>query len=284
MGHKLSIITINYNDKAGLKKTFDSVFNQTCLDFEYIVIDGASTDGSKEFIEENASMISYWISEPDKGIFNAMNKGIQASKGDFLLFLNSGDCLYANETIATVLNKLEVQNSIYYGNMVTSVDNVPKAICTPPETLNFSFFLIFSLPHQASFIKRELFYDFFMYNETYKIISDWEFFIYAICKQNVPYKYLDITISNFDETGVSSNTNNQERLNQEKLNVLKQHFPTLIEDSELLKEIKTKRFQQFIKFKEHKFSWKLMKFFMNVLDLFHKKSKSEFSNYYKQLK
>ena len=85
----ISVITINFNDRVGLERTFESVFNQTFQDFEYIVIDGGSNDGSKELIEQNTEKISYWISEPDKGIYNAMNKGISAAKGDYLLFLNS---------------------------------------------------------------------------------------------------------------------------------------------------------------------------------------------------
>ena len=86
---KLSIITINYNNCDGLRKTIESVIAQTTRDFEYIVIDGGSTDGSVDVIKEYADYIDYWVSEPDKGIYNAMNKGTRAAHGDFLLFLNS---------------------------------------------------------------------------------------------------------------------------------------------------------------------------------------------------
>ena len=88
---KLSIITINYNNREGLKKTINSVINQTFRDFEYILIDGGSEDGSKEIILQHEAQFSYWRSEKDHGIYNAMNKGILAAKGDYLLFLNSGD-------------------------------------------------------------------------------------------------------------------------------------------------------------------------------------------------
>ena len=93
---KLSIITINYNDAKGLRKTFDSIKNQTCHEFEYIVVDGGSSDGSQSVIEEYEQYISKWVSEPDNGIYNAMNKGAKMSTGDYMLFLNSGDNLFSD--------------------------------------------------------------------------------------------------------------------------------------------------------------------------------------------
>ena len=99
----ISIITINFNDKIGLQRTFDSVFAQDFNDFEYIVIDGGSNDGSKELIEENTDKISYWISEPDKGIYNAMNKGIKVANGEYLLFLNSGDKFYNKKSLILIM-------------------------------------------------------------------------------------------------------------------------------------------------------------------------------------
>ena len=106
---KLSIITINYNDATGLKKTLDSVAKQTSCNFEHIIIDGASTDGSVEIIREYESTLASslsplasnlkWLSELDKGIYNAMNKGIKMATGDYLLFLNSGDCLVDDEVV-----------------------------------------------------------------------------------------------------------------------------------------------------------------------------------------
>lgn len=99
---KLSIITINLNNLEGLKKTFESVFNQTFTDYEWIVIDGGSTDGSREFIEAHQDSFSYWSSEPDRGIYNAMNKGILQANGEYLSFLNSGDYYADSETLANV--------------------------------------------------------------------------------------------------------------------------------------------------------------------------------------
>ena len=102
---KLSIITINYNNKNGLQKTIDSVISQTFKDFEWIIIDGGSTDGSKELIEKYSQHITYWVSEPDKGIYNAMNKGIKVAKGEYLFFLNSGDYLVQPNTINQIFTQ-----------------------------------------------------------------------------------------------------------------------------------------------------------------------------------
>ena len=99
---KFSIITINYNNCEGLRRTIESVVNQTCHDFEYIIIDGGSTDGSVDVIKQYADQIDYWVSEPDKGIYNAMNKGVAVAKGEYCLFLNSGDSLHNNSALAKV--------------------------------------------------------------------------------------------------------------------------------------------------------------------------------------
>src|SRR4051812_22804100 len=100
---RLSIITINYNNVSGLRKTVESVVNQTSQDFEYIVIDGGSTDGSVDVLKQYAKKIKYWISEPDKGIYNAQNKGILKATGEYCHFINSGDYLVKNDVIEKML-------------------------------------------------------------------------------------------------------------------------------------------------------------------------------------
>ena len=99
---KYSIITINLNNSAGLRKTIESVVNQTFQDFEYIIIDGGSTDGSVDIIKEYSSRIDYWVSEPDRGIYNAMNKGIVQAHGDYINFMNSGDCFSKNTILEEI--------------------------------------------------------------------------------------------------------------------------------------------------------------------------------------
>lgn len=270
---KISIITINYNDLVGLEKTFNSVVSQSNTDFEYIVIDGGSTDGSKEFLEQNSDQLAYWISEKDYGVYNAMNKGIKAAKGDYVLFLNSRDFLIDSTIIDKVLKDLNGNIAIYYGNLIYSLNGVNTQLWSPPSTLSFTYFLSDSLPHPASFIKRELFDAHFYYSEHFKIVSDWEFFIYCICKMNVSYKHLDYVISNFDNSGMSSVKENQIKIDTEKQQVFEKHFPLLLEDIKVLKDGNSQRFKQYQTIKNNKFRFTLLKGFMSLLLLFHPKIK-----------
>ena len=270
---KISIITINFNDQDGLKKTFDSVVSQSNKNFEYIVIDGGSTDGSKEFLEQNSDKLSYWISEKDSGVYNAMNKGIKVAKGDYILFLNSRDFLIDNTIIDKVVNAIDETVGIYYGNLIYSLNGLKTQLWTPPDRLSFTYFLSDSLPHPSSFIKRELFDIHFLYSENFKIVSDWEFFVYCICKMNVSYKHLDFTISDFDNSGMSSVKENETKINLEKQQVFSKHFPLFIEDIKVLKDGNSKRFKQYQAIKNSKFKNTLLKGFMSLLLLFQSKIK-----------
>ena len=109
----ISIITVNFNDKIGLERTLESVFSQNFRNFEYLVIDGGSNDGSKELLEKNSEKINYWVSEPDKGIYNAMNKGISVAKGEYLIFLNSGDH-FKNENSLEIAQKYLDKDITYF--------------------------------------------------------------------------------------------------------------------------------------------------------------------------
>ena len=100
---KFSIITINYNNKDGLEMTINSVLGQSFQGFEYIIIDGGSTDGSIDIIKKYESRIDYWVSEPDNGVYNAMNKGIRKATGDYINFMNSGDAYHSSSALGTVV-------------------------------------------------------------------------------------------------------------------------------------------------------------------------------------
>lgn len=229
---KLSIITINRNNAAGLRKTIESVVSQTYTDFEYIIIDGASTDDSVNIIKEYAEATLlcgeglgerlYWVSEPDKGIYNAMNKGIKVAKGEYCLFLNSGDCLVDDFIIKKVFD-LKLQSDIICG-YVSGFENKKKIDFYPPESYTFRHFYGFNIPHQAEFIKRILLVDFSGYNEDLKILSDYEFNIKALLK-NVIFKNIDMQIAIVDLNGISSNGNNIQLLNDEGKYVFEKNIP-----------------------------------------------------------
>jgi glycosyltransferase involved in cell wall biosynthesis len=199
---KLSIITINLNNAGGLQKTIESVIFQTFTDFEYIVIDGNSSDKSIDVIKQYADKIDYWISEPDSGIYNAMNKGIRQAKGEYCLFLNSGDALVDNSVLEKVF-KIPFTEDIVYGNVNLLGKNV-KIEKKYPNEWTLKLFFDETLPHSASFIKRNLFFEITFYNENYKIISDWEFFVLTIIVHQKSYKHLPIFVTNFELIGLSS--------------------------------------------------------------------------------
>lgn len=265
--YKLSIITINYNDSIGLEKTFRSVFNQNYRDFEYIVVDGNSTDNSKQIIEQYSNQIHTWISEPDSGVYNAMNKGIEIANGTYLLFLNSGDQLANKEVLENVIPLLD-ETEIIYGNLIYSKKGIPDNVFVPPSKISLTYFINFFLPHPSTFIKKSVFSKVGFYTEKFKIISDWEFFLKAIIVNKASYKHIDYIITDFDNSGISSNSENEKLISQEKKNAYEILFPSLQEEIDLLKIASSRRFSQIQQIQKHPFLWKLLKGFLNVLNVF----------------
>jgi len=192
-----------------------------------LIIDGGSTDGSKEFISKKYSTLNYWQSKKDKGIYDAMNIGIQKSKGEYLFFLNSGDVLFNSEVLSSIEPLLNVD--LIYGD-IEEVSKDKKSIWKQPPLLSFRHFLINSLPHQATFIRRALFLQYGLYNEKLKICSDWAFFIDVICKYNASYKYVPFTISSFNTEGISSLVENLLLINEEKNTHLQENFAVFLDD------------------------------------------------------
>lgn len=206
----ISIVTINLNNKNGLRKTIESVVNQTYFDkIEYIIIDGGSTDGSVDVIKEYADKISYWVSEPDSGIFNAMNKGVDASNGEYSLYLNSGDYFNSYDIIEKVYDELDKdivygnENKLKQGRIAAHTVNLAKY----PDVLGERFFKMSALPHQSTFIKTSLLKQ-YKYSENYKLLGDWLFFREMIMVKKVSYKHIPIVISNYGLDGVSTTQRN----------------------------------------------------------------------------
>ena len=264
---KISIVTVNLNNLIGLQKTVKSILSQTFKEFEFIIVDGNSKDGSEEYVSEIGNHLTSWVSEPDTGIYNAMNKGIKMAKGDYICFLNSGDIFFDTETLKNVENKINGDIGIYYGNVVWDWIK-RKQLITYPKKLTYPFLTVNSLSHQTCFIKRTLFDDIFYYNESFKIISDWEFIIYAICKKEVSSKHLDMVVSIYDTSGISTNVKNIAVLNEEKETVFKQHFPLFHFDRDGVEVLNLKRGKQFLYIKKYKLAYRMLKWFMSLLLLF----------------
>lgn len=198
---KYSIITVNLNNANGLKETIDSVVNQTCHDYEFLIIDGGSTDDSISIIKQYKNKIDYWVSEPDKGIFNAMNKGITASQGDYLIFMNSGDCFYNNSVLE---NSISYLGSDFVIGQIAQKDN-GTLMNYELSDISMMTFYKGAIPHQATFHKRSLFNN-SLYDENLKISSDWKFFFQKIIIENASYTLEPVVICSFDTCGIS-NTN-----------------------------------------------------------------------------
>lgn len=245
----LTIITVNLNNASGLRSTIESVISQSSSDFEYIIIDGGSTDGSVEIIQSFTNIpqaiyspcanleyhkryapcpmpITYWISEPDRGIYHAMNKGILAAKGDFCQFLNSGDRLVTHDVIEKMLHMIP-DCSIYYGNMLKILPN-GKIIrdFSGAGDISLNTFIKGSLNHSPVLIRKSLFEKYGLYDETMQIAADWKFFLIVIGLHDEKVTYVNLDVALFDMTGISNREKNL--LERERSQVLNTVLPKSI--------------------------------------------------------
>lgn len=263
----VSIITINRNNASVLKKTMQSVLDQSFKDFEYVVVDGASTDGSVEVIKEFAPAFGEklkWISEPDKGIYNAMNKGIFMANGEYVEFLNSGDCLASDSVTSRMVEALENEEypSIMYGNMIKIFPDGHKFndFSFAGREMSFWGFYTGTLNHSSAYIRRELFEKYGKYDESLKIVSDWKWYLQAIILGEEKPVYTGIDVTLFDMTGISET--NKELDKAERKKVLSELIPAPI-----LADYDRYSFaiDQFRRLKQHPWAYKIVWFLERVL-------------------
>lgn len=213
---KLSIITINYNNSSGLKKTMASVLSQSFTDYEYIVIDGGSTDGSKELILENENRLAHWVSEKDDGVFDAQNKGLKKAKGEFVQVLNSGDELASPTILEEIFSGKHYDADILYGNMYLVGRSGQKQKGYMPASLTINHMVKDTLWHPASFVRRKFFDTSGYYDLNYKLTSDYEWFLRAVVKYRASLFYLNRFIVNFYEDGLTSDPQNTSKILAER--------------------------------------------------------------------
>lgn len=195
----ITVVTVSFNAVSCIEETILSVINQTYLNLQYIIVDGGSTDGTVDIIKKYADKISYWISEPDKGIYDAMNKGIDMAKGEWINFMNSGDTFYANDTIESIFLQQHTED-IIYGDVQLSFEwgKIIKRARNINEIIHGMIFC-----HQSSFVKIDIMRA-NKFNLEYKIAADYHFFL-KMYEQRKKYKYVGFPISVFEaETGLSS--------------------------------------------------------------------------------
>ena len=202
---KISVITVNKNNAVGLLATAKSIVSQTALsDLEWIVIDGGSTDGSIEVIRQFEPYIDYWVSEEDGGIYPAMNKGICASHGEYILFRNSGDLMFDNQVIENFIKHPAYGRYDHCSGVTKVVSNGRlKYVFYPPSQLTMEAFYRWAMPHASTFIKRSRFED-SVYDESMKISADTVFAFADIMARNATYAPLDFVVTLFEADGISS--------------------------------------------------------------------------------
>ena len=263
---RFSVITINYNNKEGLEHTIESVLSQTNKDYEYIIIDGGSTDGSMDVIKTYQDHITYWLSEKDQGVYHAMNKGVAHAHGDYLIFMNSGDRFYSPDVLSSLY---EYQEDIICGKVLKGDSSRPSG--HHKQIISLVDLMRASLPHQAMFIKRELLLK-HPYDEKYKILSDWKFSIETIIFDNCSFRNIDIIVANYDTTGISTNSNGL--LPKERELILKELFPPRITiDYERLTPVDDELLDQSLLLTQTVGARKLVKSFSNfVLKFINKKN------------
>ncbi len=226
---KISVVTVNLNNSDGLEQTLKSLASQSYNEFELIVIDGGSLDGSVDVIKNFGSLVTYWVSEKDKGTYHAMNKGILASKGEYCFFLNSGDSL-TDANVFENISKESLWADIVSGNVLKIRENGKYRKIVPHEKPSLLKLCAHSLPHQATLIKRDLFDEVGCYDETFKIVSDFDFFLKALVIHKKSYQRVDIDFSFFNLAGISSNRKYFPLAKEESFRCLQNNFPDMVDD------------------------------------------------------
>jgi glycosyltransferase involved in cell wall biosynthesis len=201
----ISIITINYNNLEGLIKTTNSVLNQSYPKIEFIVIDGGSTDGSKEYLENKSHSISYWVSESDNGVYHAMNKGLAKASGDYCLFLNSGDYLINKNVLKSVLSFIDSKSDLVYG--LIQWESTSETWNPRRDIRDFEMAFDSLIPHQSCFFKTKIIKQLGGYKEGFRVISDWGLMVQMFQKKYKTQK-IDLVISICEQQGLSAKLEN----------------------------------------------------------------------------
>lgn len=195
-----SIVTVTYNAASLLEKTIESVLDQSFPDLEYIIIDGGSSDGTQEIINNHSHRLKYWVSEKDSGIYNAMNKAIQQCSGEWVIFMNAGDTFSSDNILACIQPLCTDDTDIIYGDRFRT-STTGERVLQKAGRLEDSFLreVVF---HQSCFIRTNLLKE-RPYDESYKLAADYEFILHSIneCRS---FRYVNIPISNFLDGGISS--------------------------------------------------------------------------------
>jgi glycosyltransferase involved in cell wall biosynthesis len=215
---KVSIITITYNNLEGLKRTYESILRQKFRDFEWIVVDGGSTDGTKAFLEEHEQELAWWCCEQDKGVYNAQNKGTEHARGEYSIYMNSGDSFYADDVLEKVFER-NPHADIIYGNWMLIFEDGKTRLGVAPETADLAYFFDDNMCHQSMLIRTDAVKN-RPYDESFRIYADWDEWL-ALYMHGKTFEKIDMTICNFMVGGISTGDNASEKLRMERKEEIK---------------------------------------------------------------
>lgn len=218
----ISIITVSYNAVATIEQTVLSVINQDFEDFEYIIVDGGSTDETVEIIKKYQDRITLWVSEPDRGIYDAMNKGIRYAKGEFLYFIGADDILIDNFVLKKVSCFLTSKYNVYYGNVIFKKMN----LLYDGEFNSFKI-VTRNISHQSIFYSKTVF-DEFQYNTVYKIFADYDLNLKLFNHKKFKFVYFPITVALFNDEGASGSNTLDIKFEKDRLSIIKNNFPYFV--------------------------------------------------------
>ena len=200
--HSITVITVSCNAVNVIEKTIRSVIGQQYKDFEYIVVDGNSQDGTVDIIRRYEAQITRWISEPDTGIYNAMNKAVRMASGDYCIFMNAGDLFVDSLVLTRISSFLNDEYDVVIGNEISVKKDRIVDYVKAPQVLTFNHLYNSSLCHQASFIKRSLLLE-YPYDENLRLVSDWKFWIQTLIMENASYLAVDVDVCVFNREGLT---------------------------------------------------------------------------------
>ena len=212
----VSIISVNLNDKAGLERTLRSVGRQTLRDRESVVIDGGSTDGSVDVIRANAGVVTDWVSERDRGIYDAMNKGILRASGTYLVFMNGGDEFSSDDALERFFAAGEPKEDILYSDAVVEHEDKTTRVWEVPDQLDWDLFMLTSLPHQSSAFRKDLFERCGLYDTRFKMGGDHEFYLRAVVTRGATSRKVPVPLARQVWGGFSNRPQNYPLLREER--------------------------------------------------------------------
>lgn len=198
----ISVVTVCYNAVAGIERTIQSIINQTYSNIEYIVIDGGSTDGTLDIIEKYRDRIDYFVSEPDNGIYDAMNKGIKVATGEWINFMNAGDIFFSNDVIMKVVDNIMQDASIVFGDSIMTFEKFSFVVHANPFYMKLPLHHSMGFTHQATFVLTQLAKR-FKFDTSFKLAADYNMII-SLYRSGYRFQQLNYPIAVFDMCGVSN--------------------------------------------------------------------------------